>query len=43
VKMATLFPVGQLVATPGAIHAAHEAGDNLLLYICRMPLAIGVI
>ena len=33
--METLFALGQLVATPGAIHAAHEAGDNLLLYICR--------
>ena len=33
--METLFPLGQLAATPGAIHAAHEAGDNLLLYILR--------
>jgi hypothetical protein len=33
--METLFALGQLVATPSAIHAAHEAGDNLLLYICR--------
>lgn len=33
--METLFALGQLVATPGAIHAAHQAGDNLLLYICR--------
>ena len=33
--METLFPLGQLLATPGAIQAAHEAGDNLLLYICR--------
>lgn len=33
--METLFPLGQLLATPGAIRAAHEAGDNLLLYILR--------
>jgi hypothetical protein len=33
--METLFPLGQLLATPGAIQAAHEAGDNLLLYIFR--------
>ena len=34
-KMETLFALGQLVATPGAIRAAHEAEDNLLLYIFR--------
>ena len=33
--METLFPLGQLLATPGAIQAAHEARDNLLLYIFR--------
>jgi hypothetical protein len=33
--METLFPLGQLLATPGAIQAAHEAEDNLLLYIFR--------
>ncbi len=33
--METLFALGQFVATPAAIHAAHEAGDNLLLCICR--------
>jgi hypothetical protein len=33
--METLFPLGQLLATPGALQAAHEAGDNLLRYILR--------
>jgi hypothetical protein len=33
--METLFPLGQILATPGVIQAAHEAGDNLLLFIFR--------
>lgn len=33
--METLFPLGRLLATPGVIQAAQEAGDNLLLYIFR--------
>lgn len=33
--METLFPLGQVLATPGVIRAAHETGDNLLLFIFR--------
>lgn len=33
--METLFPLGQLLATPGALAALQEAGDNLLLLIAR--------
>jgi hypothetical protein len=29
------FPLGQLVATPGALAAAHESGDNLACFIRR--------
>jgi hypothetical protein len=33
--METLFPLGRLLATPGVLEAAHQSGDNLLLFICR--------
>ncbi len=33
--METLFPLGLLLATPGALAAAEEAGDNLLVFIFR--------
>jgi hypothetical protein len=32
---ATLFALGRLFATPGAILAAKEANDNLILYLYR--------
>jgi len=34
-QLATLFALGRLFATPGAIIAAKEADDNLILYLCR--------
>jgi hypothetical protein len=33
--METLFPLGRLFATPGAIIAAKDANDNLIVYLCR--------
>jgi len=33
--METLFPLGQILATPGVLRAAQEAGDNLRLFILR--------
>lgn len=33
--METLFSLGRLLATPGALDAANRAGENLLLFFCR--------
>ncbi|MGC4031490.1 MAG: hypothetical protein QM754_07110 [Tepidisphaeraceae bacterium] len=33
--MAALFPLGQLLSTPGAIEAAAKADDDLLPYLTR--------
>jgi len=33
--METLFPLGQILATPGVLQAAQESGDNLWLFILR--------
>jgi len=33
--METLFPLGRLFATPGAIMAARNADDNLITYLYR--------
>ena len=33
--MKPLFPLGQLVATPGALAALETAGDNPSKYLCR--------
>ncbi len=33
--MKTLFPLGRLLATPGALAAAEEAGQPLLVFIFR--------
>ena len=34
-EFSTLFTLGKLFATPGAILAAKEANDNLILYLYR--------
>jgi phosphoserine phosphatase len=33
--METLFPLGQILATPGALEAADRAGENLFLFFFR--------
>lgn len=33
--METLFPLGQLLATPGALSALEEAKSNLVIWILR--------
>jgi hypothetical protein len=35
--METLFPLGQILATPGAIQAAQEAGGNLATSTAAPP------
>lgn len=30
-----ILPLGRMVATPGALHALAQAGENLLLYLAR--------
>jgi hypothetical protein len=33
--METLFPLGQLLATPGVIEAVEQSGDRLVLFFLR--------
>lgn len=35
IKRRPLFPLGQVVATPGALHAFEESHDNPLCYLTR--------
>jgi hypothetical protein len=33
--METLFPLGQIVATPGALDAIDQSGDRLIIFLFR--------